>query len=147
TVDQVGTSFERSRAAAVSMIPTTTSAANLVTAVLPNLEGRISVAAVRVPSISVSAIDAVVQITEWPDEPIEEFLQHAFETSDTVGITHDACVSSDLRGRPESLIIALPEVQTVAEKQIRILGWYDNEWGFSARMLDMAERMASRNKE
>ena len=53
-------------------------------------------------------------------------------------------VSSDLRARPESVILALPETERIGEHQLRVFGWYDNEWGFSARMLDMAARMAAR---
>jgi glyceraldehyde 3-phosphate dehydrogenase len=144
TVDIAGPSFERSRAAAVSMVPTSTSAASQISRVLPEMDGRLSVAAVRVPSISVSAVDAVLQLADWPDEPMQDFLRDAFHESRIVGLTDDPCVSTDMRGRPESLIIALPQVQETQPCQLRIFGWYDNEWGFSARMIEMATRLAAR---
>ncbi|MFZ7091340.1 type I glyceraldehyde-3-phosphate dehydrogenase [Primorskyibacter sp. 2E233] len=144
TVDKPGASLERSRAAAVSMVPTTTSAADQIIKVLPELKGRLSVAAVRVPCISVSAIDATLQLSEDCDEPMTDFLRQAFAESTLVGLTDDPCVSTDFRARPESLVIALPETQSAGHRQLRVFGWYDNEWGFSARMLEMAERLAAR---
>lgn len=144
TVDAPRGDLARSRAAAVSMVPTTTSAAHQVTCVLPDLEGRLSVAAVRVPCLSVSAIDATIQVSRMPDGPLPSFLRDAFEEEAVIGLTEDACVSTDLRARPESLVIALPETQIVQGRQLRLFGWYDNEWGYSARMIDMAMRMARR---
>ncbi len=144
TVDVPGPNLERSRAAAVSMVPTTTSAASQVVQVLPDFKDRLSVAAVRVPCLSVSAIDAVFQICETPDEPLRDFVQSSFAGSGLVGLTEDACVSTDLRSRPESLVIALPETMVIGPKQLRVFGWYDNEWGFSARMIDMTRRLAKR---
>ncbi len=144
TVDQPNGPPERSRAAAVSMVPTTTSAAEQVTRVLPEFAGRLTVSALRVPCLSVSAVDAVVQLAEDPEEPFPDFLRAAFAGSSLVGLCEDPCVSSDYRGRPESLVIALPETRSIGCKQLRILGWYDNEWAFSARMLETAKLMASR---
>lgn len=144
TVDQPNGPPERSRAAAVSMVPTTTSAAEQVMRVLPEFAGRLTVSALRVPCLSVSAVDAVVQLAEDPEEPFPDFLRSAFAGSSLVGLCEDPCVSSDYRGRPESLVIALPETRSIGCKQLRILGWYDNEWAFSARMLETAKLMASR---
>lgn len=144
TVDKPGASFERSRAAAVSMVPTTTSAAEQVINVLPEFQGRLTVAAVRVPCISVSAIDATLQISEDTDQTFVAFLRETFAGSVLVGLTEEPCVSSDFRSRPESLIIALPETQSTGHRQLRVFGWYDNEWGFSARMLEMAQRLMAR---
>ncbi len=146
TVDQPGASLERSRAAAVSMVPTTTSALNQIFNVLPEFHGRLSVSAVRVPCISVSAIDATLQILEKPEGSFVEFLREAFAGSTLIGLTEDPCVSTDFRSRPESLVIALPETQSIEQRQLRVFGWYDNEWGFSARMLEMAERLAARSR-
>ncbi|MCV6824530.1 MULTISPECIES: type I glyceraldehyde-3-phosphate dehydrogenase [Halocynthiibacter] len=144
TVDQPGATLERSRAAAVSMVPTSTSAASQIAHVLPEFDGRLSVSAVRVPTISVSAVDAVFQVNARPGAPIEDVLQELFGAHPQIGLTNDACVSSDFRARPESLVLSLRETQAVGQKQLRLFGWYDNEWGFSARMLDMAERLAAR---
>jgi glyceraldehyde 3-phosphate dehydrogenase len=144
TVDQANGSQERSRAAAVSMVPTTTSAAEQIANVLPEFDGRLTVSALRVPCLSVSAIDAVIQLMEDPEEPLPDFLRSAFAGSALVGLCDDPCVSSDFRGRTESLVIALPETRSIGRKQLRILGWYDNEWAFSARMLELAKLMADR---
>ncbi|MEM9579020.1 MAG: glyceraldehyde 3-phosphate dehydrogenase NAD-binding domain-containing protein [Pseudomonadota bacterium] len=146
TVDVPGPNLERSRAAAVSMVPTTTSAASQVVEVLPDFRDRLSVAAVRVPCLSVSAIDAVFQISGTPDQPLRDFIQSSFAGSGLVGMTEDACVSTDLRARPESLVIALPETMVIGPGQLRVFGWYDNEWGFSARMIDMTRRLARRSQ-
>lgn len=146
TVDQAGASPERSRAAAVSMIPTTTSAADQVIGVLPEFQGRLSIAAVRVPCLSVSAIDATIQTVEAMDQPMTDFLREAFAGSPLIGLVEDPCVSTDLRARPESLVIALPETQTSGSRQVRLFGWYDNEWGFSARMIEMSQRLAVRTR-
>ncbi|NBD30847.1 MAG: aldehyde dehydrogenase [Alphaproteobacteria bacterium] len=145
TVDQPGANLERSRAAAVSMVPTTTSAMDQVTQVLPGFRDRLSVAAIRVPTISVSAVDAVLQLETAPGGDPAEALTHALSDATLFGLTLDPCVSTDLRGRTESLVLALPETQVTRGGQMRLLGWYDNEWGFSARMLDMARRMAGRD--
>ncbi|SEQ83700.1 glyceraldehyde 3-phosphate dehydrogenase [Loktanella sp. DSM 29012] len=145
TVDLPGQSLERSRAAAVSMIPTTTSAAEQIIQVLPEFLRRISVSAVRVPSLSVSAIDAVIQVAEDCEKRLSEFIEEAFEDDPIIGLTYDACVSTDMRGRSESLVIATRETAAIQHKQLRLFGWYDNEWGFSARMIDMTRRIAARD--
>lgn len=144
TVDAPAASLERSRAAAVSMVPTSTSAATQVTRVLPSMAEKLTVSAVRVPCISVSAIDAIIQF-ERPTEAIEDQLRGLFHSSPLVGLTDDPCVSTDMRARPESLILSLPETRQVGDHQVRLFGWYDNEWGFSARMIDMARLMAARS--
>lgn len=126
------------------MVPTTTSAAKELTHLLPDLGARTSVAAVRVPSLSVSAIDATVQLSSPPDLEIKEALRALTERTPVIGFTDDPCVSRDMRGRSESLILALPETQSIGAQQLRLFGWYDNEWGFSARMIDMARLLAAR---
>ena len=141
TVDKPRGPFERSRAAAVSMVPTTTSAAKLIDHVLPELAGRVTGAAVRVPSISVSAVDLVVQLTRPHGSDAADAVRALADTSAVIGLTEDPCVSVDLRARPESMVLAPQEAMAVGDRQLRIFGWYDNEWGFSARMLDMARLM------
>ncbi|MEY4696778.1 MAG: hypothetical protein RIT14_1206 [Pseudomonadota bacterium] len=144
TVDQANGSPERSRAAAVSMVPTTTSAAEQITHVLPAFGGRLTVAALRVPCLSVSAIDAVIQLGHAPEAPGPDVLRETFHGSAMIGLCDDPCVSSDFRARPEPLVIALPETRTIGPRQLRLLGWYDNEWAFSARMLELAVQMQRR---
>lgn len=131
----------RSRAGALSMVPTTSSATHLIDTVLPHLAGRISGAAVRVPTASVSAIDLIAQIRSTTTaEQLTSDLKTAIAHNPVLGWTELPLVSSDLRSRPESLILAAPELRLTGQ-QLRLFGWYDNEWGFSARMLDVARLM------
>ena len=142
-VDAPRGDLARSRAGALSMVPTTTSAMKLIDVVLPDLAGRISGAAVRVPTASVSAVDLIVQLGRDMDEDgFNAALVAACEASPVLGWTDRPLVSADLRARPESLVIALPETRMIGPRQVRVFGWYDNEWGFSARMLDVAALMA-----
>lgn len=143
-VDAPRGDFARSRGGALSMIPTTTSANRLIDTILPHLAGRISGSAVRVPSASVSAVDLVVQLSQpFSEDSFVAALKEGVASSTVLGWTEMPLVSSDLRARPESLVIAAPETRMVGDRQVRLFGWYDNEWGFSARMLDMARRMAA----
>ena len=130
----------RSRAAALSMVPTTTSAQRLLDEVLPDLAGRIEAAAVRVPVASVSAVDLSVTL----DSKVTLDDVHAVlrAQSGIIGWTEKPLVSTDLRARPESLVVSLPETRVTQGGLLRVFGWYDNEWGFSCRMLDVAARMA-----
>ncbi|MGD9919321.1 MAG: type I glyceraldehyde-3-phosphate dehydrogenase [Paenirhodobacter sp.] len=139
TVDAPAGDFARSRAAALSMVPTTTSAGRLVDRVLPHLAGRVIAQAVRVPTASVSAIDLSV-ITERPATVAA--VNAAFHAAGgVIGVTDLPLVSSDLRARPESVVMATRETRVTEGGLLRVFGWYDNEWGFSNRMLDLACRM------
>ncbi|EBA15952.1 glyceraldehyde-3-phosphate dehydrogenase, type I [Roseobacter sp. SK209-2-6] len=142
-VDAPRGDFARSRAGALSMVPTTSSATHLIDEVLPHLKGRISGAAVRVPTASVSAVDLVAQLRqEITADGFAQALRQGVGASEVLGWTDLPLVSSDMRSRPESLVIAGPEFRLCGPRQVRIFGWYDNEWGFSARMLDVARKMA-----
>lgn len=144
-VDAPRGDLARSRAGALSMVPTTTSATQLLTEILPQLQGKISGAAVRVPAASVSGVDLVAQLaTDVDPDGFTAELKQLATQSHVLGWTDLPLVSSDLRKRPESLVLALPETQVTGTRQVRIYGWYDNEWGFSARMIDMARIMAQR---
>jgi glyceraldehyde 3-phosphate dehydrogenase len=139
TVDAPAADYPRSRAAALSMVPTTTSAARLLDVVLPKLAGRITAQAVRVPVASVSCVDFHL-VTEG--RPSVEEVNAAFRAAGgVIGATDRPLVSTDLRARPESVVMACPETKVTAGGMLRVFGWYDNEWGFSNRMLDMALRM------
>ncbi|MFV1496576.1 glyceraldehyde 3-phosphate dehydrogenase NAD-binding domain-containing protein [Phaeobacter sp. JH20_02] len=145
-VDAPRGDFARSRAGALSMVPTTTSATHLIDEVLPHLAGRISGAAVRVPTASVSAVDLVVRTSRpMAADFADATLRTAIEASQVLGWTEQPLVSSDLRARAESLVLAGPETRRIGNHQLRVFGWYDNEWGFSARMLDMAALMAGQS--
>lgn len=143
TVDAPRGDLVRSRAAAMSMVPTTTSAGALVDTVLPDLAGRITATSVRVPTASVSAIDLTVRLRAAVSEAqVNDMLS---KIGGVIGTTDQQLVSSDLRARPESIVMALPETHVTqaptGEALVRVFGWYDNEWGFSNRMLDVAALM------
>lgn len=143
TVDQArGTDLARSRAAALSMVPTTTSANRLIDRVLPELRGRVQMRALRVPTASVSAVDLIVQLDRSVDvEEAARALRQAVDQSEVLGWTDSPLVSSDLCGRPESLVICGPEISVSVGGLLRVFGWYDNEWGFSNRLIEMVERL------
>jgi glyceraldehyde 3-phosphate dehydrogenase len=139
TVDAPAADYPRSRAAALSMVPTTTSAARLLDGVLPEVAGRIAAQAVRVPVASVSCVDFHL-VTEA--RPSVEEVNAAFRAAGgVIGSTDRPLVSSDLRARPESVVMACGETKVTPQGMLRVFGWYDNEWGFSNRMLDMALRL------
>jgi glyceraldehyde 3-phosphate dehydrogenase len=141
TVDAPGADYARSRAAALSMVPTTTSAQRLLDVVLPEIAGRIEGAAVRVPVASVSAVDLTVMTRAKPGrDAINAALRGA---GGVIGWTDRPLVSSDMRARAESIVMALPETHVTPGGLMRVFGWYDNEWGFSHRMLDAARLMAA----
>lgn len=144
TVDKPRANPERSRAAALSMVPTTTSAHRMIEKVLPHLKGRVEARAIRVPTASVSAIDLTIQ-TERPmtSEQVNALLKTATEQG-ILGWTNKPLVSTDLRMRRESLVICERETSVSVGGLLRVFGWYDNEWGFSCRMLEMARLMAAR---
>jgi len=139
TVDAPAADFARSRAAALSMVPTTTSAQRLVDLVLPDLAGRLEGSAVRVPTASVSAVDLCV-MTERPAE-VEAVNAALRAAGGVIGATDRPLVSTDLRARAESIVMACPETRVTRGGMLRVFGWYDNEWGFSNRMLDVARLM------
>lgn len=139
TTDAPAADYARSRAAALSMVPTTTSAQRLLDTVLPEIAGRIEGSAVRVPTASVSAVDLCLML-ERPTTV--EAINAAFQTAQgVIGATDRPLVSSDLRARPESIVMATPETRLTKGGMLRVFGWYDNEWGFSNRMLDVALRL------
>lgn len=146
TVDKPrGGGLARSRAAALSMVPTTTSAGRLIDAVLPDLAGRVLARAIRVPTASVSAIDLTIQTeVETSVEGVNTLLKGEVAQGGVLGWTEKPLVSTDLRARPESLILSGRETSVSVGGLLRVFGWYDNEWGFSCRMLDMARLMAGR---
>ncbi|MCA3510547.1 MAG: aldehyde dehydrogenase [Rhodobacter sp.] len=138
-VDAPAADFARSRAAALSMVPTTTSAQRLLDSVLPQIAGRIEGSAVRVPVASVSAIDLCVMTDRRAT--VDAVTATLAQAGGVIGVTTRPLVSSDLRARPESIVMALPETRVTPQGMLRVFGWYDNEWGFSNRMLDIARLM------
>ncbi len=139
TIDAPAADFARSRAAALSMVPTTTSASRLVDRVVPQIAGRLTGQAVRVPVASVSCVDLAVMTEARPG--VDEVNAAFHDAGGVIGVTDRPLVSTDLRARPESIVMASPETRRTPQGLLRVFGWYDNEWGFSNRMLDVARRM------
>lgn len=133
----------RARAAGLSMIPTSTGAAEMLSVVLPELANRITGHAIRVPTPNVSCIDLVVNLTDRADTQTlnDTFRQAAAGAfADIVATTDRKLVSMDFRQDTHSAVIACDQTR-VQDRMARILAWYDNEWAFSQRMLDVAALM------
>ncbi|MDA5555169.1 type I glyceraldehyde-3-phosphate dehydrogenase [Shimia sp. MMG029] len=146
TVDKPRGDLARSRAAALSMVPTTTSAQRMIDRVLPHLKGRVEARAIRVPTASVSAIDLTIQTERAVTAgAVNALLRQEAEKNGILGWTRTPLVSTDLRARPESLIVSERETSVSVGGLLRVFGWYDNEWGFSNRMLEMAGLMGRRS--
>ena len=139
--------LRRARAAALSMIPTTTGAAIAVTRVLPELEGRLDGLSVRVPTPNVSLTDltAVVEKTITADEVNQAFEQAAGrELKGVLQVVHEPLVSIDFKGNPHSSIVDAPFTKVVGDHMVKVLSWYDNEWGFSCRVGDLIKYISSK---
>jgi glyceraldehyde 3-phosphate dehydrogenase len=145
-LDQIHPDMRRARAAGMSIIPTTTGAARAVGEVLPELKGKLDGSAVRVPTPNVSLID--LTFTPGRDTTKEEInaaLKAASESGPLKGIlayTDEPLVSIDLNGDPASSTVDSLETAVLEGKLVRVVSWYDNEWGFSNRMVDTAATMA-----
>ncbi len=141
TLDTMHKDLYRARAAASSMIPTSTGAAKAVGLVLPELQGRLDGSAVRVPTPNVSLVDLV--FTPGKDTNVEEINNAIVAAADgpmkgVLGYTNKPLVSSDFNHDSHSSTFALNQTQILEGKLVRVLSWYDNEWGFSTRMTDTA---------
>jgi len=145
-LDQIHSDLRRARAAAMSMIPTTTGAARAVGEVLPELKGKLDGSAIRVPVPDVSLID--LTFTPGRDtsrDEVNQILKSASETQRLKGIldyTDEPVVSIDLMHTSASSTIDSLETAVIEGKLVRVVSWYDNEWGFSNRMVDTAAAMA-----
>ena len=144
--DSLHSDMHRARAAALSMIPTSTGAAKAVGEVLPQLKGKLDGTSIRVPTPNVSMID--LNFTASKDtsvEAINDAMRKASESNRLKGIlavTDEPLVSSDFNHDPHSATFDLNQTQAVDGKLFRVLAWYDNEWGFSNRMCDTAVALA-----
>lgn len=146
-LDSGHSDLRRARAAALSMIPTTTGAAKAVGEVLPELKGKIHGISVRVPTPNVSLVDLNANLgTAVTPEQVNEALIKASEgpLKGVLACTNDPIVSVDMNGHPASSIVDLQSTVVIAEKLVKVLAWYDNEVGFSTRMVDLAKYMASK---
>ena len=140
TVDQTHKDLRRARAAAESMIPTSTGAAKALSLVLPNLKGKLDGTAIRVPSPNVSLIDLTFISKKKTDiNQVNKIILKASKTKALKNILTTnslPLVSIDFNHNPSSSIFDLTQTQVVKDKFCRVLSWYDNEWGFSNRMID-----------
>ncbi|MFQ5840293.1 MAG: type I glyceraldehyde-3-phosphate dehydrogenase [Candidatus Methylomirabilales bacterium] len=139
--------LRRARAAALSQIPTTTGAAKAVGLVLPDLQGKLHGIAIRVPTANVSLVDVVVETERVTSvEEVKNAVRKAAdgELQGILGYVEEELVSIDFNGDPRSSIVDLPSVSVLDETMVKVLSWYDNEWGFSNRLSDLIKYMASR---
>ncbi|MGA0604338.1 type I glyceraldehyde-3-phosphate dehydrogenase [Caulobacter sp. KR2-114] len=146
TLDTLHSDLYRARAAAMSMIPTSTGAAKAIGLVLPHLAGKLDGSSIRVPTPNVSVVDLkVVPSRSVTKDEINEALRAAAADGPLKGIlavTTDPLVSIDMNHVAASSTAALPQTQVIEGQLARVLSWYDNEWGFSTRMADTALAMA-----
>lgn len=134
--------LRRARAAAMSMIPTTTGAAKAISLVLPELQGKLNGMSIRVPSPTVSIVDLVAELEK--DVTVEEVnsaLKQAAEgeLQNILDYSNEPLVSIDYKGNPHSSIIDGLSTMVLEDNMIKVLAWYDNEWGYSCRVVDLVD--------
>jgi len=134
----------RARAAALNIIPTTTGAAQAVSLVIPELEGKFDGYALRVPTPTVSIVDFVCELEK--DTTVEELNAVLKEASEgrmkgILGYTEEPLVSMDYKGDPRSSIIDAPMTKVIGGNMAKVVTWYDNEWGYSVRCVDLVKLM------
>lgn len=148
TLDRRHSDLYRARAAAMSMIPTSTGAAKALGEVLPNLKGRLDGSAIRVPTPNVSAVDLTFRASrDTSVAEINAIVQEAAKgpMQRVLGYEPAPLVSTDFNHTEESSIFAPDQTRVVDDRMVRVLAWYDNEWGFSVRMADVAVAMGRLN--
>jgi glyceraldehyde 3-phosphate dehydrogenase len=139
--------LRRARAAADNIIPTSTGANRAVSEVLPELKGKFEGMAFRVPILDVSVVDLTVQLGKTTTaEDINAAFDEAAggDLKGILSVSKEPLVSSDFKGDPHSSIVDAPLTQTLGGDWAKVVSWYDNEWGFSCRMVDLISYMAAR---
>jgi glyceraldehyde 3-phosphate dehydrogenase len=139
-LDEPHKDLRRARAAALSMIPTTTGAAKAISEVMPEMKGKLDGLAIRVPTPNVSIVDFVATLSKSTnkDEVNAKFREYAQGAMKGIlACSDEELVSRDFNGNPYSSIVDLPNTAVIGGKMVKILSWYDNEWGFSNRMLEL----------
>jgi glyceraldehyde 3-phosphate dehydrogenase len=146
TLDLAHSDLRRARAAAINMIPTNTGAAKAIGLVMPDLKGRCDGFAIRVPTPNVSVVDLVV-VTEkaTTKEEVNATLKRAAggELKGILGYTEEPLVSTDFMRDPHSAIVDAAMTRVVDGNLVKVLAWYDNEWGYSSRVVDLIRRIGS----
>jgi glyceraldehyde 3-phosphate dehydrogenase len=139
--------MRRARAAALSMIPTSTGAAKAVALVMPELKGKFDGISVRVPTPNVSLVDVVMDLEK---ETTAEEVNRAFkdaaneELRGILAFSEEPLVSIDFRGNPNSSIVDAEYTKVIGGRMLKVLSWYDNEWGYSCRVRDLIKYIASK---
>jgi glyceraldehyde 3-phosphate dehydrogenase len=139
--------LRRARAAAINIVPTTTGAARAVTQVIPELKGRLHGLALRVPTTTVSLVDLVADLEkEASVEEVNKALEKAAngELRGIMEYCTEPLVSVDFKGNPASSIVDAPTTMLIGGNMVKVLAWYDNEWGYSCRLGDLAIYIANK---
>ena len=139
--DTTHSDLYRSRAAAMNMIPTSTGAARAVGLVIPELNGKLDGVSIRVPTPNVSVVDLTFESSkETSESEINSIIKNSSsnELKGVLGYTEEKLVSLDFNHDPHSSIFAADQTKVIQKNMVRVLSWYDNEWGFSNRMSDTA---------
>ncbi len=139
--------LRRARAAGLSMIPTSTGAAKAVALVIPELKGKFDGISVRVPTPNVSLVDVVINVEkETSTEEVNQVLKDAAneELRGILAFSEESLVSIDFRGNPNSSIVDAENTKVIGGTCIKILSWYDNEWGYSCRVRDLVKFIAAK---
>ncbi len=139
--------LRRARAAALSMIPTSTGAAKAVALVIPDLKGKFDGISVRVPTPNVSLVDVVMNVErETTTEEVNQVLKNAAneELKGILAFSEEPLVSIDFRGNSNSSIVDAENTKVIGGTMVKVLSWYDNEWGYSCRVRDLVKFIANK---
>jgi glyceraldehyde 3-phosphate dehydrogenase len=139
--------LRRARAAALNIIPTTTGAANAISRVIPEMDGKLHGMALRVPVGTVSLIDLVVELSkETTSEQVNQSLKQAADGTmkGILSFCEEPLVSSDFRGNTSSSIVDASSTMVIGGNIVKVLAWYDNEWGYCCRLADLAAFIAEK---
>ncbi len=137
----------KGRSGSLNLVPTTTGAAKAISKVLPNLAGKLNGQAVRVPTPDVSLVDLTVTLSK--NVTLDE-VKAAFKTASEgtlkgiLAVDEEYRVSQDFVGETNSTVIAMDTIQVIGENMVKVLSWYDNEWGYSTRLVDMAAHISNK---
>jgi glyceraldehyde 3-phosphate dehydrogenase len=137
----------KGRSGAVNLVPTTTGAAKAISKVLPNLAGKLNGQAIRVPTPDVSMVDLTVTLnTNVTVEEVQTAFKNASEGSHKgiLGVDEEYRVSQDFVGEELSTVVPLDTIQVIGDNMVKVLSWYDNEWGYSCRLVDMAVHISKK---
>ncbi|MFW5967869.1 MAG: type I glyceraldehyde-3-phosphate dehydrogenase [Persicimonas sp.] len=148
-IDSPHKKWRRGRSALASIVPTTTGAAVATTDVLPELEGKMDGMAMRVPVITGSIIDFVARLeSSVSTESVNEAFRRAANSEameGILGVSDEELVSVDIIGSPYSALVDAPSTRVVGDDTVKVLAWYDNEWGYAQRVIDLARYLGERS--